>query len=390
MNQTTRWARAQRSQNVAEMDAGRAGAKAAAKGGRGPEPPVQGDSSDIDWRFASEVAIVCIAVVVAVTALFVGRAFFMPVLAAIIVGITLSPVQKWAANFGVPSVLTAVVLVLAFCGLLWLAATLVGGALADWIAQAPELGDTVKEKLRVLERPIGALRDLMQTMGGTAQGEGQKVSVESSLVDFAQQAIGILRPALTEFFVFVGTLLFLLASIQKLRRQLIVRFGTREARLRVVRIWSDIEHDLIAYLGTVTAINVGLGVVTAVMLHLLGFANPIALGVLAFALNYIPYIGPGLFAFILLVIGFVTYPTLGGAVMPAVLFVGLNVIEGNIITPSVVGRRLTLSPFFVFVALAFWTWLWGPVGALMATPLLIVCLVLFNHMFPREEMELPK
>jgi predicted PurR-regulated permease PerM len=179
--------------------------------------------------------------------------------------------------------------------------------------------------------------------------------------------------------------LFFLIGSQKLRRQLITYFGTREARLRAVRIWNDIEHNLITYVGTVSVINIGVGAMTAAMLYVLGFPSPLAFGILAFALNYIPYIGPAIIVATLFGVGLVTTPSLGAAILPPLLFVGMTTIEGHFLTPSVIGRRLTLSPFLVFLALAFWTWLWGPFGAFMATPLLIVGLVVLGHLFPRDE-----
>jgi len=343
-----------------------------------------------DRDYLIQAAILSIAAILIVAALSLGRSFFMPVLAATIVGISLSPLQKWAHSKGIPSTAIAFALVTVFFGLLWLVVTLVIGAITGWIDQAPTLEATIREKLSYLERPISAVRDFMKSMGGATAGDGQKVSIETGLTDIAQQAIGVLRPALTEFLVFFGTLLFFLAGLNRLRRQLIVYFDTREARLRVMHIWSDIEQNLIAYLGTVTVINVGLGAATALMLYVLGFSNTIALGALAFVLNYIPYIGPALFTAILALIGIVSYPTLGGALLPAALFVLITAIEGNFLTPGIIGRRLTLSPFVVFVSLAFWTWLWGPFGAFMATPLLIVGLVVLGYMFPRDEPELPK
>jgi predicted PurR-regulated permease PerM len=171
---------------------------------------------------------------------------------------------------------------------------------------------------------------------------------------------------------------------------LITLFDTRDARLTVMRIWNDIEHHLVAFVGTVTVINIGLGIVTTLMLYLLGFPNPVAFGVLAFVLNYIPYIGPALLVAVLFGVGLIASPSLGGAVLPPLMFVAVATIEGHVITPSIIGHRLTLNPFVVFLALAFWTWLWGPLGAFLATPLLIVGLVALSHLVPREETILPK
>ena len=84
-----------------------------------------------------------------------------------------------------------------------------------------------------------------------------------------------------------------------------------------------------------------------------------------------------------------SFPSLGYALVPPASFVALTAIEGHIITPTILGRRLTLNPFAVLLALAFWTWLWGPMGAFLAIPLSIVALVTINHLFPPDESKLP-
>ena len=148
-------------------------------------------------------------------------------------------------------------------------------------------------------------------------------------------------------------------------------------------------QNLVGYVGLVTMINLALGAVTTVMLYLIGFPNPITFGLLTTGLNYVPYIGPGIVATVLFAVGLVAMPSLAQAALAPALFVAIATLEGHFITPSIVGRRLTLSPFLVFLALVFWTWLWGPIGAFLAVPLLIVSIVILGHLWPQEEMNLP-
>jgi len=136
-------------------------------------------------------------------------------------------------------------------------------------------------------------------------------------------------------------------------------------------------------------INLALGAITTLMLYLIGFPNPITFGLITIALNYIPYLGPAIVAAVLFGVGLVAMPTLYQAALAPALFVAIASVEGHFITPSLVGHRLTLSPFLVFLALVFWTWLWGPVGAFLAVPLLIVSIVVLAHLMPGEEMKLP-
>jgi len=114
-----------------------------------------------------------------------------------------------------------------------------------------------------------------------------------------------------------------------------------------------------------------------------------AWGALAFVLCFIPYIGPGIVILVLFGAGLIQFPTATQALIVPAFFVALTTIEGNFITPTIVGRRLTLSPLAVFLSLVFWAWMWGPVGAFLATPLLIVGIVAAHHLFPADDLSLP-
>ncbi len=349
------------------------------------EPAAKSDDWEKALTLTSRWAIVGIFFVVAIAALYLARSVLMPVSAALIIGITLSPIQKFAEEHRIPRFLTAALIVIFFVGGVWLAISLSAGPLTEWAGKAPELGAAINAKLHILDRPLSMLRDLQKALSGAATGAQPTVSVETNPAIIASQAIIIITPALTELVVFFGTLLFLLVGINRMRRQLIVFFSSRDARLTIVRIWRDVEKNLVTYLATVTVINFGLGCATAALLWVLGFPNPIAFGVLISVMNYIPYIGAAIFVSILFVVGLVALPTVGGALLAPALFVGLATIEGKLITPAIVGHRLTMSPFLVFLALAFWAWLWGPFGALLATPFLIISLVVIDHIFQRDD-----
>ncbi len=139
----------------------------------------------------------------------------------------------------------------------------------------------------------------------------------------------------------------------------------------------------------VTVVNVVLGTMVAIGAALIGLPNPIVFGVLAGLFNYVPYVGPAIMVVVLFGVGLVTFPSIGHAVIAPLALIGLTTMEGHFITPTIVGRRITLNPLLVFLALAFWTWLWGPLGAFLAVPLSIIGLVVFNHLLPDDEVPLP-
>ncbi len=159
--------------------------------------------------------------------------------------------------------------------------------------------------------------------------------------------------------------------------------------MRTLRILNDVEHNLTSYLSVVTVINFMVGIAAGVIAYLVGLPNPIAWAVLGFLLNFVPYLGALIMEVILLAVGLVTFATLGHALLAPLLYLAFTTVEGHFVTPAIMGKHLLLNPLTVFLALVFWTWLWGPVGALLAVPILIVALVAITHIFPKEEPALP-
>jgi predicted PurR-regulated permease PerM len=340
------------------------------------------------WRLAGLVATLGMFVVAMIGGLYLGRAILVPVVAGIIMGITLIPAVKFGCRAHLPPFAAAPLVVLALVIAILLLLTFVAAPLTEWIGRAPEIAGVVKQRLSALDYPLSIFRELRTVFTGSS-ALTPTVSMEPNPAEIFGQVLLVVTPAVGQFVVFFGTLIFFLVSSTQLRDRLVTSFVTRDGRLRMLRIWNDIEENLIGYLGTVTVINAALGAITALMLFLVGFPNPLSFGLLTFALNYIPYIGPAIIALVLFCVGLVAMPSLGWAAVAPALFVGLATLEGHFITPSIIGRRLTLNPFLVFLALCFWTWIWGAIGAFLAVPLLIVSLVVLGHLIPREETALP-
>jgi predicted PurR-regulated permease PerM len=208
--------------------------------------------------------------------------------------------------------------------------------------------------------------------------------------EWVQPTLEFLSPTFTEFLLFFVTLVLFIASWKDLRRALIMNFGDRTSRLRTLRILNDIEEQLGSYLLTVTVINAGVGIATGLICAVTGMPNPAGLGALAATLNYIPIIGPVATFAVLVVVGLVAFPTLTGALMAPLLFGVFTFLEGHFITPTIIGRKLELNALAVLLTLAFWTWLWGPMGGFLSSPLLIVALILKEHLMPVETPQLPE
>ena len=343
-------------------------------------------STDDVWSSAAQMSTIGIFGILLVTCLYFGRPIVMPVAAAILIGMTFAPLMKRARDLGVSPWVTAIVLVVLMVAAAAIMVTLLAAPVAEWIARAPEIGANIKQKLYVFDRPLSALRELQDAL---LPGSGSGVAVQSSQISMVTPVLAFVTPAVAEVVIFIATLIFFLVGQMELRRYLASFFASRDAKLRFLRIASDIEQNLASYVATVTVINFTLGAVVAAGAWAFGFPNPVIFGVLAFLFNYIPYLGPACTLLTLLGVGLVTFPTLGYALLPPACFLGLTTLEGQIVTPMVLGHRLTLNPLAVFLAIAFWAWLWGPMGAFLAVPMLLVAMVIISHVFPPEDSKLP-
>jgi predicted PurR-regulated permease PerM len=336
------------------------------------------------WLSMAQAANIGIFLILFGAFLYIGRAILLPLLAASIVALTLAPLVKTAKRHGISPWLTSAVVVALGLGALGLAATMLAGPVSEWIGRAPEIGATIKDRLAVLDRPLASLHELQTALSG---GEG--VNVNTPTTSIVLPVVAFLTPAAGELLLFFGTLLFFLIGQIELRTSLVSLFGNRDTKLRFLKIMRDIERNLAGYLTVVTIINAALGAIVAIGTWLIGYPNPVIFGVLAALLNYVPYVGPGVMMVALFGVGLVSFPSIAHAAIAPLGFIALTALEGHLVTPAIVGRRLTLNPLVVLLSLAFWTWMWGPFGAFLAVPLSIVGLVVFNHLFPTEEVNLP-
>ena len=331
-------------------------------------------------------ALVSLLIICVVAALYVAKGFFLPVTMAFIVGTMLSPAASLLERRHIPRPIAAVLIVAAVGAGVAFMVGLIASPAVEWSSKLPELGALLREKLHVFDRPLALWQELQSMLGGP----DTLVGFQMPKLEWVQPTLEFLSPTFAEFLLFVATLILFIASWRELRRALIMIFRDRTARLRTLRILNEIEEHLGSYLLTVTMINVGVGVVTGIICALAGMPNPAGLGALAATLNFIPIIGPVAMFVVLVVVGIVTFPSIGAGLIAPAAFAVMTFLEGHFITPTIVGRRLALNALAVFIALAFWTWLWGPMGAFLSSPLLIVALIIREHLLPVDSPQLPE
>ena len=352
-----------------------------------PDADVEPSPTTLGLSDVVAFSLLALLIITVVAVLYVAKAFFLPIVAAFVVGTMLSPAAGFLERNHIPRAVSAILIVCVVLGLVTFVVGLISVPVMEWTGRLPELAELLKEKLHLFDRPLALWHEFQSMLG--ASDAFSTAPFQMPKLEWIQPAIEFLPPTFTEFLLFFATLILFIASWRDLRRGLIMTFTSRDSRLRALRVLNAIEDHLGSYLITVTLINMGVGVATGLVCWATGMPNPAGLGALAATLNYLPIIGPVAVFAILTVVGVVGFPSIGEGLIAPVVFVGLTFLEGHFITPTIIGRRLELNALAVFISLAFWTWLWGPMGAFLSSPLLIMSLILREHFAPSSTPQLP-
>ena len=314
-------------------------------------------------------------------ALQAGAIFFLPLTAALVIAVALVPLLEWLERHRLPAPLAALVCVLLFLTAANIALASIIVPATQWIRDLPARIPQIQANLKPL---IDFYANLDQFVNKTLmnfaaepmrQPAVMAATPPRSLLDlFATSA----PSALIEMFFVILVIYFFLSGWTRLRRNAITSRSSFGGAMATARVIQDVVDDTSAYLGTITLINLVLGLIVAGALWLMGMPTPLMWGGIVALLNYIPYFGPVLAALMLAMGGLMTFPELGWALAPAAIMIGAHLIEANVVTPLIVGHRLTISPILILISLSFWGWVWGTTGALLAVPLLIIIQTVLN------------
>ncbi len=317
---------------------------------------------------------------------YVARAVLLPILLALLLSFLLSPMVRKLARLGIPEAAGAALLLIAIVSLLvfgvyqlWVPAT-------QWVQRLPSSISQIEAKIRPVKQSVKEINEATKqvekvtTMKKEAAPSTVKVEVQRpSLIGVAlNQTLNLLATVgamtILLYFLLASGDLFLLKLVR-----ILPRFEDKKLAVTIVHA---VRHDISHYLLTITLINAGLGAAVGVAMFGLGMPNPWLWGVMAAVFNFIPYLGAVASGGILTIVALLTFDTLGQAMLVPGVFLGLTGLEGFLVTPTIVGRRLTLNPVAIFIWLAFWGWLWGVPGMLLAVPLLAALKIVCDHITP--------
>jgi predicted PurR-regulated permease PerM len=343
-----------------------------------PAPPAE---PRLTWPRASQAALAILAGLAILASLHVAAAILIPVAAAIVLQFMVAPAMRQLGRWHVPASLGAAIIVVGMTGTLVLGIYHLTSPAQQWLDRVPQVSALVQEKLRVVREPVEQVAKASEQVerATTVTAESPNVQVTLRRPGLLEQLAGGMRRLLFGIGVTLVVLYFLLATGDLFKLKLVRVIERLEDKKRALATISDIEHQVSVFLSTQTLINIGLGTAVALALWAMGIPNPGLWGLLVAVANFIPFFGFIIVSGVLLAVALLSFESFWWALAAPGAYAAIKVLEGNFISPSILGRSLTLNPLVIILSLLFWSWLWGPVGALLAVPILVIAKTVCEH-----------
>jgi predicted PurR-regulated permease PerM len=316
-------------------------------------------------------------------ALYVASDIVLPFVLAFVLNLMLQPVVRLSERLHLPRTIGAVVAVALLVVVVAALGMALSGPAATWAARLPEAVPKLQHQLSFIARPVTVVQDMLSRAQGvatetTAASGAQPVRLvglfDTLFTGTRALASGMFTTLLVLFYLLIFGETFLRRTVE-----ILPRFNDKRIAVEIIL---RIQRDLSAYLLTISAVNAAVGLGTAGVMWLCGVGDPILWGFAAFVLNFVPILGPLTGVVLFILVGALSLGVHWAALLPPVLYFGIHVIEGETITPLLMARRFTINPVAVVLALVFWYWLGGILGAVLAVPMLAIAKIICDDIPP--------
>ena len=346
-----------------------------------PRPDITETAAALGTVRARSLGLTVLSILALLYTLFFARDFLLPIVIALLLDLLFSPVVRAFTRVGIAAPLGAAAVVLGLLALVSLGAYELSTPIERWVAEAPATLAKAESRMKKLTKPLERVRktaEQVETATSTVappkatevvvRGPGLVARVFGTTQRFVAGSLEVL--ILLYFLLAAGDLF-----LQKLVKVL-PQLGDKRTAVQIAR---KAESSISTYLITAIAVNVGEGILVAIVMYFVGLPNPALWGALVALLEFVPYLGAVTSVFVLTVAGLTTFDSVTHALLAPASFLAINVIQANLVSPLLYGRRLTLNPVALFVGLAFWWWIWGIPGAFIAVPLMATFKIFCDH-----------
>ena len=331
---------------------------------------------------ARHISLVGLFILALFFTLHLAQSFVLPIVLAILLDFLLSPVVRALRKLRIPEPLGAAIVLLGLLTVLGMGIWYLSGPASSWMARAPESISAVRTKLQELRQPVEkvteAAEQVEEVTAEVSKSEGvQQVEIKGP--SLTRQLFGGTASLLSAAVIVIFLTYFLLAVGDLFLQKLVTVLPQFKDKKKAVAIARETEAQISVYLFTATLINVGVGIVTGIALWVVGMPNPVLWGVVAAVLNFVPYIGAVVNMVILALAALLSYESTAQALVVPAVFFGINLLEGNLVTPMILGHRMQLNTVALFIGLVFWWYLWGIPGAILGVPIMAAIKIMCDH-----------
>ena len=326
-------------------------------------------------------ALVVLATVAVAAMLYFGHEVFIPVALALLFALVLSNAVEGLHRWGLPRAVSALLMLVILITGIGAATDFLLEPAQQWLANAPRTLQVVERKIRPIERWMHRIEGLTHRAGemGGQHGPLPPPGPAPAATLSGSEVLTATGATLAEVVTIVILAVFLLSGGPPMLARMAASLGSDLQAVHALRVIEAIRRELGRYYGTIALINLGLGAATAVAMLLLGVPNPYLWGAVAAVLNFIPYVGSATTLVLLAAVALVSFDDLGHVFGVTGSYLALATVEGQVVQPLLVGRRLDLNPIIVFLAVWFGGWFWGVAGIVIAVPFLVALKVAATH-----------
>ena len=329
------------------------------------------------------VSIVGLFILACAYTLAIGSDFFIPLTLALLLHLVLRPILRFLERFRLPPPVAAAIIILGMAAVLVVGLSYLLNPIDNWFRDMPRIAAQLQEKVQVLREPIETVSDASEQVEKIAQAETKGGSKEETVViktpSLLSRMMATIPVAGVQILSTLILLYFFLSYSGEMRLRILQTMG-RSDRKDLVDLLAKVEKELSRYLATISAINIVLGIAIGIGMYIIGMPTPYLWGAIAALLNFVPYIGSLIGAIVVTLVALLTFDEFAYAMLAPAIYLILTAIEGQFVTPAIVGNRLLVSPMVIFLGIVFWAWIWGPLGALLAVPMLIVLKILADRL----------
>jgi predicted PurR-regulated permease PerM len=330
-------------------------------------------------HYASTNAMKLLAALALAYTFYFCRSLILPLLLAGLVALFASPVVRTLSNkFKVPRSLSAALVLVLLVMLVGYSISLLYEPAAQWLQRLPLLGTKLAEHVDGMADSFDALKE--NVLPGGSSKESLKNAMGSGLLPVLSIMAEATAMMLFQLAAIIMLTYFFLVFGDTLLRNMVRALPSLNEKKNLLSMFHTIRDDISRYVLVISIINILLGLTTALVFYLLDVPDPLLWGTLATILNYAPYLGPFLLTILLTGVGFIEYQQLSQILLLPGVFLLLNIIESQLITPLVLGKRFSMNPLMVVIWMFIWGWIWGAVGVLIAIPLLVCLKIIAGHL----------